>query len=75
MGREVKKLNTETMYLPPIEAPLTDPSTMMTTLEEAIQLTDQTYQSFTVIKCDQQLYKILGNIKWGHPLKYSNVVP
>ena len=62
-GREVRKLNTGTVYLPLIETLLTDPSTKMTTLEEAIRLTDQTYQPYTVIKCNRQLYYMQEDIK------------
>ena len=35
---------------------------MMTVLEEAIRLTDQACQPYTVITSDQQLYSILVDI-------------
>ena len=68
------KLNRGTMYLPLIDASLTDPPTMMTALEEAIWLTDQTCQLYNIITSNHQLYKVLVDIKRVHPLKYSKVI-
>ncbi len=50
------------MYLPLIDKPPTDYSTMMTALVEAIRLTEETCQPYTVFTCDQQLYKIVVDI-------------
>ena len=61
------KLNRGTMYLPLIDASLTDPPTMMTALEEAIWLTDQTCQLYNIITSNHQLYKVLVDIKRVHP--------
>lgn len=52
-----------TIYLPLADIPPTDPSPMLAALEEATQLTDQTCQTYNVITCDQQLCKILVDIK------------
>lgn len=68
------RLNTRTIYLPLINAPPTDPSFMITGLKEVIRLTDQTCQRYNVITFNQQLLKILVDIKWASHLKYLNVV-
>lgn len=47
------KLSRGTMYLPLLYAPMTDPSTMMTALEEEIWLTDQIFQLYNIIRCNQ----------------------
>lgn len=65
------------MYLPLIDAPPTDPSTLMMTAlvkamwltEHTMQLTEQTYQLYTVITCSQQVFKILVDIKWVNAMK------
>ena len=72
-GQGLKK-KSKTMYLPLIDASPTDPSTMMTALVEAMRLTDETCQPFTVITCDQQLYKILVDLLWVYPSKFENVI-
>ena len=68
------KPKSKTMYLPLIDASPTDPSTMMTALVEAMRLTDETCQPFTVITCDQQLYKILVDLLWVYPSKFEKVI-
>ena len=47
---------------------------MTAALDEAIQLTEQTCQPYTVISSKQELYKISVGIKWVYPLKYSKVI-
>ena len=75
------KMNSRTVYLPLIDASPTDPSTMMAELVEAMRLTEhtmklteQTCQPYTVITCDQQLYKILVDIKWVNARKFASVI-
>ena len=68
------KMNLKTMYLPLIDASPTDRSTMMTALVEAMRLTEETCQPYTVITCDQQLYKILVDLKWAYPKKFGKVI-
>ena len=62
------------MYPPLIDAAPTDSSTMMTVLVKAMQQAEQTCQSYTVITCNQQLHKILVNIKWVNTTKFCNVI-
>ena len=63
------------MYLPLVDAKPSDPSTMMTAAVKAMQLTEQTGQEYTLMTCDQQLYKILVDIKWAFPEKFKNFIP
>lgn len=67
-------MKSETMYLPLIDAPPADPSTMMMAHFEAMQRTEQTCQPYIVITCSQQLYKILVDIKWVKATKIANVI-
>ena len=67
-------MKSETMYLPLIDAPPADLSTMMMAHFEAMQRTEQTCQPYTVITCSQQLYKILVDIKWVKATKIANVI-
>jgi len=63
------------MYLPLIDKPPTDYSTMVTSLVEAIRLTEETCQPYTVFTYDQQLYKIVVDIKLTYSEKFVNVIP
>ena len=71
-GQSLK--NSKTMYVPLIDASPTDSSTMMTALVEAMRLTEETCQPYTVVTCDQQLYKILVDLKWAYPKKFGKVI-
>ena len=55
---------TTRMYTPLIDLAPADPSTIIeniTAVSEAIKLTEETGQKYTIITFDQQLYKILQN--------------
>ena len=47
----------------------------MTAAVKTMQLTEQTGQEYTLMTCDQQLYKILVDIKWAFPEKFKNLIP
>ena len=63
------------MYLLLIDAKSPDPSTMMTAAMKPMGLTEWTGQAHTLITCDQQLYKVLVDIKWEFPKKFKNLIP
>ena len=63
------------MYLPLIDAKPSDPSTMMTAAIKAMELTEWTGQAHTLVTCDQQLYKVLIDIKWELREKFKNLIP
>ena len=50
------------------------PSTILTAVKEAIALTKETGQEFTIITIDQQLYKILIDLLWVSPLLQKKVI-
>ena len=73
-GRSLQQA-TISMYLPLIDAKPADKSTILTAMIKATELTETTGQSFTVFTCDQQLYKLLVQIKWAHLEKFTNFIP
>ena len=70
-----KVVPTTAMYTPLIDLKPSDPTTMMTAMVEAQRLTQLTGQEYTVLTSDQQLFKVLVDIKWAYPEKFQNFVP
>ena len=62
------------VYMPLIDMPPVDHSTMMTTLIEANRLTSEAGQEFNIFTCDQQLYRVSLQIIWAYPEQFSNVI-
>ena len=62
------------VYMPLLDIPLADRSTMMTSLIEANRLTSEAGQEFTIFTCDQQLYRVSLQVIWAYPEQFSNVV-
>jgi len=50
-----------------------DPDTMLTAMFRAQELTLETGQKFTVLTCDQQLYRVAVQVLWAHPEKFSEM--
>ena len=71
-GRGIQNA-TIAIHLPLIDKPLKDHLTMMTALVEAICLTEESCQPYTIFTCDQQLHKIVLDIKWTYE-KFQNVI-
>ena len=65
---------TSAVYTPLIDEIPSDPSTVLTTLTEAIRLTEETDQEYTILTFDQQLYKLLVFIKWSYPIRFQKVI-
>ena len=63
------------MYLPLIDSKPADPSTILTAMNEAVRITEETGQYYTIFTCNQQLYKVLVDIKWVYPDKFKNFIP
>ena len=63
------------MYTPLIDLKPAEHSSILTVLLEAISKTEETGQQYTIITFDQQLYKILIDIKWVYPQRFSKVIP
>ena len=62
------------MYTPLIDEIPSDPTTVLTTLTEAIRLTEETGQEYTILTFDQQLYKLLVFMKWAYPIRFQKVI-
>ena len=61
-------------YLPLIDMKPSDPDTMLTAMMRVKELTAQTGQAFSVLTCDQQLYRVAMQISWDQP-KTQRYVP
>ena len=62
------------MYTPLIDQKPSDPTTMMTAMLEAQHITRLTGQKHTIFTSDQQLYKVLVDIKWALPESFHYFV-
>ena len=67
------KPKTKAVYLPLIDLKPSDPDTMLTAMEKVQELTNQTGQPFTVLTCDQQLYRIAVQVKWNESDRFRNM--
>ena len=54
---------TKTLYLPLIDMKPSDPDTMMTAMVKVEEYTHMTGQKFTILTCDQQLYRVAVQVK------------
>lgn len=52
-----------------------DPTTMLTAMVEAQELTNAIGQSYTIFTNDQQLYRIAVNISWVYSELLLNFIP
>ena len=64
---------TRVVYLPMINQPPADPSTMMAAMLRAKSVTENTGQKFVVITADQQLYRVAVHIMWENQTLFGNV--
>lgn len=62
------------MYTPLIDETPADPSAIMACVDEAIRLTADTGQEYTILTYDQQLYKLLVDLLWTYPNRYQKVI-
>ena len=62
------------MYLPLTDAKPSDPATIINVAIKAMKLTECSGQAHTLVTCDQQLYKVLVDIKWEFPEKFKNLI-
>ena len=62
-GHSIKP-KTCVVYLPMINQPPADPSTMMAAMLKAKSVTHKTGQEFVVFTADQQLYRVAVHIMW-----------
>ena len=62
------------MYTPLIDQKPSDPGSILTCLTEAIRLTEETGQEYTIMVFNQQLYKMLVDILWVYPFRFQKVI-
>ena len=65
----------KSMYTPLIDITPSDPSTMMTAIVEAERLTNMAGHTNTIFTADQQLYKVLVDIKWAYSDQFRHFIP
>ena len=58
---------TKAIYLPLIDMKPSDPDTMLTAMVRVHELTSQTGQTFSLLKCNQQLYQVAVHVSWDQP--------
>ena len=68
------QVKTVCMYTPLIDETPADPSAIMACVDEAIRLTTDTGQEYTILTYDQQLYKLLVDLLWTYPNRYQKVI-
>ncbi|KAJ8351728.1 hypothetical protein SKAU_G00232040 [Synaphobranchus kaupii] len=64
---------TKALYLPLIDMKLSDPDTMMTAMVRVQELTSETGQNFSVLTCDQQLYRVAVQVSWANPDRFKDM--
>ena len=78
LGRETGQAQQDAsvcMYTPLIDLKPAEHTSILTALPEAIAKTEKTGKEYTVMTFDQQLYKILVDIKWVYPKRFSKIIP
>ena len=70
-----QKPATIAVYTPLIDMSPSDPDTIMTAMVEAMRLTEETGQIYTILTADQALYRIIVDITWVYPDMFSTLIP
>ena len=63
------------VYTPLIDMSPSDPDTIMTSMVEAMRLTEETGQTNTILTADQAIYRIIVDITWVYPEMFSTLIP
>ncbi|MCP3888518.1 MAG: hypothetical protein GY702_06550, partial [Desulfobulbaceae bacterium] len=66
------KPKTKIVYLPLIDSPPANPSTMVVCMLRAKKLTENTGQQYVILTLDQQLYRVALHIQWHDPPSFKN---
>ena len=64
---------TKAIYLPLIDMKPSDPDTMLTAMVRVQELTLQTGQTFSLLTCDQQLYRIAVHVSWDQAERFKDM--
>ena len=65
------KPKTKLIYTPLIDQTPSDPSNIMTAMIEVEKLTNEARQAYTVSTADQQLYRVILDVTWINPQRFS----
>ena len=55
--------------------PPAHPDTIMTAMNKAQILSEETGQHFTLFTADQQLYRVAVEVQWAYPNLFPNLIP
>ena len=69
-GCEIKS-KTNVLYSPLIDKKLSDPSTILTAMDAVEKTSKKAGQEITILTCDPQLYRVVVNILWADPERWS----
>ena len=61
-------------YRPLLDMVPAEPDTMLTSMCDAMSISEQSGQDTTIFTCDQQLYKIAVQVQWNEPERFSKMV-
>ena len=64
---------TKVFYLPLIDMKPSDPDTMITAMMKVQEVTSRTGQNFSVLTCNQQLYRVAVKVSWSYPSRFRNM--
>ena len=64
---------TKAIYLPLIDMKPSDPDTMLTAMLRVQELTSQTGQTFSLLTCNQQLYRVAVHVSWDQPERFKDM--
>ena len=67
------KPKTKALYLPLIDMKPSDPDTMLTAMLRVHELTLGMGQNFSILTCDQQLYRVAVHVQWEQPNMFKDM--
>ena len=73
-GQSVKS-KSKVYYRPMINKTPTDPSTMLTAMCDLEKILKDPGQSFSMLTCDQQLYRVVLDVIWANPPRWVGFIP
>ena len=69
------KAKTKVQFQPLMDRTPSDPSSILTAMIEGEEATTKVGQEVTVFTADQQLYRVMLDIKWSDAQRWSKFVP
>ena len=69
------KSKSKVYYRSMINKTPTDPSTMLTAMSDLKKISKDAGQSFSMLTCDQQLYRVMLDVIWANPPRWVRFIP